>query len=163
MWDARPHKLDEPNWSTEYTLQDLALSLEEVSTAARLAAHIIPAPLLATDLRASAGNRMMVASSLQDSSEDVLAQVIFIAHAALEERSTGREAAASHLMEDDACEALLKGEFAQFVELRHATVERRTEQFLLARGEWGYEATPALSSLVVDEDEVRDDEADDVT
>lgn len=149
LWSQRPRSVvtGEP-----YDPSQLAETLRGRSTASDATDLLIPK---APDARTKVGNRVIL---LADETGDQAAQRLAVRPVELSE-SAWLDVLESHVMTPELAALLDAGDAAAFFEKRSALIEERTRHFLQRTAEIGFEDTPPLDELDLDDVEVRDDAA----
>lgn len=122
----------------------LASALEETDTPAEALVDVFPRNKLSKEHRYSAGNRLLTV--LDDSSSLAL---FMEGNADPEKRADIME---SHLLDDSTVGHYVRGERDAFIALREAHMFTYLEKFLRQRTGHGFEPTPPLESLDLDEE-----------
>lgn len=144
-WSLGPRR---PDTGEEYTRTDLITALGESFTAAEAVRSIFPARLIRTEKRAWAANRVLmptlaealpaVSGLLQRCPSDVT-------------NETWLALLASHAITPEIAAELLVEKVEEFVELRQIGLDANLRDFLRHKCEWGFENTPPLDDLVLDD------------
>lgn len=151
-WALEPR---DPVTGERFSSAELAESLTGQWTASDAIHKVVATDQLDRDRRNSAANRTLLPVLRQDVAE-VAASLTGDAtglREELRERVRG-----SHLVSSEAAEFLRSGRPSEFVDVRERLVYDTVWSFLRQHCEWGFEDTPPLAELVVEDDEDEDDD-----
>lgn len=143
MWTLGPRN---PLSGDVYTRNDLAEAIAEAGTAQPAIQRIIPTSDVPVEARPWAGNRALLPGLTVDPSEVLL----LFSRAPLDMSSDTWAAFLRSHAANDASATMSSLNFEGFLERRQADLEAHLVSFLDAMCEWGFEDTPPLSSLDLD-------------
>ncbi|MCQ8835763.1 DUF262 domain-containing protein [Streptomyces malaysiensis] len=149
-WSLAPRSLvtGEP-----YDAQDLSSLLGDQTTAATVAYRIFPRGL-SPQQQFLAANRMFLPTDTDPVSE---LPVLLTQQPVDLDDSTWEAVLGSHCLDRAMLNVLVQGDRNRFLTLRQAAIAAQLRDFLGRMAEWGYEDTPALDSLDLDDLEELDD------
>jgi len=158
MWSLQPRPLVIRGDASPFSQDDLLNALGESNSTRSIALSLFRSADVSPEEKSLAANRVLLlddGGGLPDSALDALTSV---ARDALR-GSTGEWAVlASHAVDRAAADCLVDGRPESFLRHRQRNLVGILGQFLAANTEWSFEDTPALDSLDLDDDDVRDDE-----
>jgi hypothetical protein len=162
LWELQPCRVTLRGTAEHYTNEELLGALGEESTAVDQAVMLVRNPRIPKTLRSGAGNRILLADPTNLHPDNLAGALRAVARSRTWGRPEGDEILQSHAITGETAVALEAGDFARFLELREVAVDEALEGFLARQAEWEFEDTPAISSLLDEDDELesRDDELD---
>lgn len=152
-WNAGPRS---PLTGGPYDRAALSAVLEDSSTAAGAVHWVINRRDVPDVLRSAAANRVLLPDEgLPKDGIDAELSRSPLALGAEEWAAVLR----SHAITPAMSRLLADGRITEFLENRGMVLERQLEDFLRRMCEWGFENTPPLEDLLIDEDEDEDEDA----
>ncbi|MFD0772763.1 DUF262 domain-containing protein [Streptomonospora algeriensis] len=152
----------DPSSGFTFDLGELADATAEQSTVADAVRYVFAPASVPDQQRGWAANRLLIPTMLHEEGETVgevmATPSLFVSGEELEETLR------SHLITAEGASLLRDGRITEFLEERQRAVRAHLEEFLKQKCEWGFEDTPPIDTLVVDDlfndrltDEGRDD------
>ncbi|HEU5026819.1 MAG TPA: DUF262 domain-containing protein [Spirillospora sp.] len=157
-WQREPRSLED---GEPYDIDDLSAALQDRQTALDAVRYVVPRRLVPQQYRMWAANRVLMPVLSKDAG--AVGDLIVDGPAAPDSGSTWEDPAAwpevlaSHELTPEMVGKLLDDDTVGFLRLRQEALQRRLTDFLSSRCEWGFENTPPLDQLLV-EDLEEDDE-----
>jgi hypothetical protein len=150
-WAHRPR---DPEKGAPYDRIDLALSLEQRATASPVVYPLVSSTALTGDGRFSAANRVLLPVLDHDPAE---VRSLLTDNLGRLPDDVWTKVLESHLMTPAMAELLRQDKTDEFLAQRQELMHKAVAQFLTQNCEWGFEDTPPLADLVIeDEDEDAD-------
>lgn len=150
-WDAGPRS---PRTGEPYDRGQLARCLDERQTAGEAVQSLVVSSALPRQHRSHAANRVLMPADNGDGDDAEL----LLAERAPEDGDIELHAVLeSHAMTRHLVSLLADDKVADFVAERAELLRQRLHDFLGRMCEWGFESTPPLAGLVLDEDDFPDD------
>ena len=145
LWARRPIS---PESGEVYTPQDLAVALAESTTPAEAVRAVYRSGLIKPDKRLWAANRVLMPTLTE--APPAVNGLFSLRPLAVSEN---RWAAVldSHAITPEAEQALLAGDSDAFLAARQEVIAAELENFLELACEWGFENTPPLDDMVIDD------------
>jgi len=128
---------------------DLAECLIDRPTPADAVRYVVPSRLVDAKCRLWAANRALVPTMARESGKDIWD--LFIAPPLLLDDSAWSDVLASHLISPHGVSLLRAGDVTSFLRTRQEDLVRDLAGFLQRMCEWGFENTPPLSELVIED------------
>ncbi|GAA4241781.1 hypothetical protein GCM10022254_72030 [Actinomadura meridiana] len=156
-WQRGPRSLED---GEPFDIDDLSATLQDRQTALDAVRYVVPRRLVPPEYRMWAANRVLMPVLFKDvgAVEDLIIGAPLIADPdEWADPPVWPEALASHEITPEMVEQLRGGDTVGFLRLRQGALQRRLTDFLSSRCEWGFENTPPLDQLLV-EDLEEDDE-----
>ncbi len=150
-WAAGPRN---PETGEQYEIADLADCLVDRATARDAVRYLAPRRFVPKQLRPWAANRVFMPALSVDSEE---VHSLFVHGPGLFDVNSA-EVLDSHTLTDEIVEMLRAGTFPQALEARQELLAQNLRDFLKRTCEWGFEDTPPLSELMMEDES--DDAAD---
>ncbi len=154
-WALEPR---DPTTGEPFSSAELAESLTGQWTASDAIHKIVTTDQLDADRRNSAANRMFLPVLRQDVAEASASLSVELTAVSEELQDRVCRSRRSHLVSPEAAGLLRSGRLPEFIDVRQQLVYDTVWSFLRQRCEWGFEDTPPLAELVI-EDEDEDDGA----
>lgn len=146
MWWHAPR---DPSSGTQFEIADLSETLRDAKTAQPAIASIYAKSSVASDLRPLAGNRALVPSRTIDP-EEAVGLILEPTPALNSERLT--EIQGSHFFSLDMAARARSGGVDDVIRERQEILENNLRAFIDKMCEWGFESTPPLADLNLDEE-----------
>ena len=146
-WHLRPRR---PDNGDEFTSDDLAVALADSSTAADAVRPVFARRFVPDDKRLWAANRVLMPT---------LDEAVPAVSGLLQQRPAGVTEPAwesvleSHAITPQIEQLLLDEDVSGFIDARQEKVTTELRDFLQRKCEWGFENTPSLSHLVLNDDD----------
>lgn len=156
-WAAGPRN---PETGEQYEIGDLAEALIDQATARDAVRYLVPRALVSKPYRQEAANRVLMPLIGVDA-EDVLAQLMLSSTLKAE---WWPDMLSSHALTEEILLDLVgsREHRERAMEARQKLLAENLEKFLSRMCEWGFEDTPPLVELLLDDEDLVDDEAGDV-
>jgi len=152
-WNRRPRR---PDIGEQYTPEDLTAALAERSTAAEAVQQVFPLRFVPADRRVWAANRVLM-PMLEEGVPSVSG---FLQRRPVDiTEEEWPSVLASHAITPDIERLLVQDDVAGFVEARQQKLTIDLREFLERKCEWGFENTPSLTSLLLEDLVDGDDDA----
>ncbi len=145
-WSLGPRS---PYTAEPYDRGHLADALSGFSTSAEVVPNIVPQRYLPTTLQRMASNRMLVPSVAGEPVSE-LDELLTRQPDDIDDRTWG-QTLRSHGISDEAVSHLRAGNVTQFLKVRQTALETNLRRFLAKMSERGFEDTPSLDELVVED------------
>lgn len=144
-WDLAPR---DPTTGDPYEQQQLADTLTERPTAADAIHQLVPHDLVPSRCRLWAANRVLMPALVE--ATNVVGNSLLDAPPGIDEHEW-LAVLRSHAITSDVVEHLRAGRAEPMLTVRQAELARVLEPFLERKCEWGFENTPPLAELVVED------------
>lgn len=155
-WNNEPRSLDD---GEPYEREDLSAVLEDRPTAWDAVRYIVPRLVVPQEYRLWAADRVLMppVDTEVGAIEDMLyprPQTMLFEEATPSWRDSGeawRAALASHAITPAMVDMLAAGKIVEFLKVRQAALQKQLTAFLQRMCEWGFENTPPLAELLVED------------
>jgi hypothetical protein len=145
----------DPSNAEPYNRSDLADSLVEHRTARSAVRYLVPTKAVPLDLRPWAANRVLM-PGLQIDTQEIITS---LSRRPLDlDEGVWRAMLDSHSITPELSDLLWEENYTKFVKLRQELLKERAQDFLARVGEWSFEDTPPLDSLIITEEDAELDE-----
>ncbi len=152
-WDLRPR---DPTTGLPYEQAQLAEALIERSTVADAVRYLIARRSVPARYRLWAANRVLVPDLVEPT--DLVGGLLQQPPLDLDEQQW-RDVLRSHVITDEIMDLLVDDDVERLLTARQAELARVLESFLKRKCEWGFEHTPPLAEMVIED--LPDEEGDD--
>jgi len=151
-WSLGPR---DPSTAEPYDQSDLAESLADSQTARVAIRYILPSKDIPSDTRQWAANRALMPRLQVDPRE----LITLLSHRPLDlDEDAWKSMLASHSITPILSELLWKEEYRKFIDERQKILQTHAQDFLSRAGEWMFEDTPPIDSLIIlEEGDTRDE------
>ncbi|MGC4854617.1 DUF262 domain-containing protein [Micromonospora sp. DT4] len=154
-WSLAPRSL---STGDPFSREDLSLSLQDRPTALDAVRYVVSRYAVPQPLRLWAADRVLLPSVEGE---------LGVVDALVVRRPDGlgetlwRQVLESHCLNAHMIELIGRGETSEFLEVRQLVLSEQLTDFLARSCEWNFENTPALSNLVVEDEDSPDEEVSD--
>ncbi|MEV0590129.1 DUF262 domain-containing protein [Nonomuraea cavernae] len=145
-WALEPR---DPSSGERPEIGDLAECLVDRPTPADAVRYVVPSRLVDAKYRLWAANRVLVPTMAREAGKDIGG--LLVTPPLFLEDTAWSDVLASHLISPEAISLLRASEFTSFLQARQEELVRNLAGFLQRMCEWGFENTPPLSELVIED------------